>query len=327
MATELTELEIAIRHGDRTAFAAVVDRHRSELQVHCYRMVGSLQDAEDMLQETFLRAWSKRSTFEGRASFRAWLYRIATNACLDLIRNRGRVVSVDPNEADAPTEVTWLEPFPDSMLPEPDDPAAATVARETIELAYIAAIQHLPPRQRAVLLMRDAIGWSAKETAELLDMSVAAVNSALQRARATLSSRAIDRDNRTTSWQPTADERRLLGRFMDATERADMTAMATLLKEDAVFWMPPDPEVFVGRDTIIGSWTPFLTGPARIGDFKMVPTRCNNQLAAANYVRAPGEHTYERLSLDVLRFADGQIAEIVTFPESVFDDFGLPARL
>jgi RNA polymerase sigma-70 factor (ECF subfamily) len=326
MAGELSDIEVVIRAGDERAFTEIVDRHRRELQVHCYRMVGSLQDAEDMVQETLLRAWAKRSTFEGRSTLRAWLYRIATNACLDLIKRRKRVVTVDP-QAKAPTEVTWLEPFPDSMLPESDDPAAATVARETIELAYIAAIQHLPPRQRAILLLRDAIGWSAKETAALMEMSVAAVNSALQRARATLGERARDREELTTSWQPSAEERRLLARFMEATEGADMTAMAKILKEDAVFWMPPDPGVFVGRDVIVESWTPSLTGPARIGDFKMVPTRCNNQLAAANYVRAPGEESYERLSLDVLRIADGAIAEIVTFPHSVFDDFGLPERL
>ncbi len=325
MPPEFPDIDLAIRDDDLATFEIAVDRHRKELQVHCYRMVGSLQDAEDMLQETLLRAWDKRSTYEGRASFRAWLYRIATNACLDFIKRRRRVVPVDTNSS-APSEVAWLEPFPDSMLPAPDDPAAASVARETIELAYIAAIQHLPARQRAVLLLRDAIGWSAKETAELLGMSVAAANSALQRVRTTLSEQVGPREQRTTSWQPTTDERQLLARFMEATEQADMTAMAAVLKEDAVFWMPPDPGVFVGRDTLIDSWTPFLTGPARIGDFKMVPTRCNNQLAAANYVRAPGEETYERLSIDVLRIEDGQIAEVVTFPESVFDSFGLPER-
>jgi len=325
MTSGLSEIDIAIRDDDHSAFADVLDGHRRELQVHCYRMVGSLHDAEDMVQETFLRAWSNRSTYQGRSSFRAWIYSIATNACLDLIRRRRRVVAVDPHGW-VPAEVSWLEPFPDSMLPGSGDPAAATVARETIELAYIAAIQHLPPRQRAVLILRDAIGWSAKETAELLEMSVAAVNSALQRARATLGERARSREEQTTSWQPTAEERRLLARFMEATERADMTTMATLLKEDAVFWMPPDPGVFVGRDVIVESWTPSLIGPGRIGQFKMVPTRCNNQLAAANYVRAPGEETYERLSLDVLRIEGAEIAEIVTFPDTVFDDFGLPER-
>lgn len=326
MATELTDIDIAIRDGDQTAFTTIVDRHRRELHVHCYRMVGSLQDAEDMVQETFLRAWTKRETYEGRAPFRAWLYRIATNACLDLIKQQRRVVPVDPN-SEAPSEVSWLQPFPDSMLPEPDDPAATTVARETIELAYIAAIQHLPARQRAVLLLRDAVGWSAKETASLLETSVAAVNSALQRARATLTEQVTDREERTTSWQPTTEERRLLARFMDATERADMKAMAEVLREDAVFWMPPAPEVFVGRDAILESWTPVLVGETRFGDFKLVPTRCNNQLAAANYVRAAGEDFYERLAIDVLRIEGGQIAEVASFPGSLFDDLGLPTRI
>lgn len=162
--------------------------------------------------------------------------------------------------------------------------------------------------------------------AKLLEMSVPAANSALQRARSTLGKQVANREERTTSWQPTAEERRLLTRFMMATERADMTEMAELLKEDAVFWMPPDPGVFVGRDSIVESWTPALTGSARIGYFKMVPTRCNNQLAAANYVPAPGEESYERLSLDALRFEDGAIAEVITFPASVLDDFGLPER-
>lgn len=326
MATESTDIDAAIRDGNRDAFAEVADRHRRELQVHCYRMLGSLQDAEDVVQETFLRAWSKRDTYEGRATFRAWLYRIATNACLDLIKKKRRVVTVDP-QADMGGEVPWLEPFPDSMLPQGEDPAAATVARETIELAYIAAIQHLPARQRAVLLLRDAMGWSAKETADLLEMSVPAANSALQRARATLGDHARDRETRSVGWQPSDDERRLLTEFMEATEKADMDTMATLLKEDAIFSMPPEPGVFVGRDVLVDAWTPFLSGPARIGDFKMVPTRCNNQLAAANYVRAPGEQYYERLALDVLRVEDGEIAEIMTFPGSIFDAFGLPERL
>lgn len=323
MASELTDFDTAIRNGDRSTFDAAVDRHRKELQIHCYRMLGSLHDAEDMVQETFLRAWEKRSTFEGRSTLRAWLYSIATNASLDMIRRRRRVVPVDTSGA-APTEVAWLQPFPDSMLPAPDDPAAVSVARETIELAYIAAIQHLPGRQRAVLLLRDVVGWSAQETADLLETSVTAVNSALQRARATLGDKVTGREERTRSWQPSEEERRLLERFMDATERADMTAMAALLREDAVFWMPPDPSVFVGRDAIIESWTPFLTGPARIGEFKMLPTRCNHQMAAAAYLRAPGDAAYERLSLDVLRIEDEAIIEIVTFPNSVFDNFGLP---
>lgn len=324
MTSELSDIDIAIRDGDQSAFAGAVDRHRRELQVHCYRMLGSLQDSEDMVQETFLRAWAKREMYEARSSFRAWLYRIATNACLDVIKRKRRVVVVDPHETHA--EVPWLEPYPDALLPREPDPAAATVARETIELAYITAIQHLPPRQRAVLLLRDAMGWSAKETAGLLEMSVTAVNSALARARKRLGELETTREDRTTSWQPDVEERRLLDLFMKATEEADMGTMATLLKEDAIFSMPPEPEVFIGRDVIVENWTPFLTGPARIGDFKMVPTRCNNQVAAANYIRAPGETAFERLSLDVLRMVGGEIAEVVTFPHSVFDSFGLPER-
>lgn len=325
MTIELSDIDTAIRDGDHSGFTEVVEQHRRELQVHCYRMLGSFQDAEDMVQETFLRAWAKRHTYKGQSSFRAWLYRIATNACLDVIKRKGRVLSADP-QGDA-TEVSWLEPFPDAMLPGGEDPAAAVVARETIELAYITAIQHLPARQRAVLLLRDVMGWSAKQAAELMETSVPAVNSALQRARTTLGKVAGERQELTTKWQPSDEERRLLTRFMRATEKADLDTLAALLKEDAVFSMPPDPEVFVGRDVIIDSWTPFLTGPARIGEFKMVPTRCNNQLGAANYIRAPGESVFVRLALDVLRTEGDEIAEIVTFPASVFDAFGLPERL
>ena len=174
---------------DKTAFAAQLEPHRRELQIHCYRMLGSLDEAEDLVQETFLRAWRKRASYEGRASVRAWLYKIATNACLDLLaRNKRRVA---PSGAGAnPSEVPWLEPVPDRLLDEvastDDDPAAVVVAKETIELAYLVAIQHLPPRQRAALILRDVLGWSAKETAELLETSVASANSALQRARAAL---------------------------------------------------------------------------------------------------------------------------------------------
>src|SRR5215218_4508344 len=179
---------VAARTGDEAAFAALVEPHRRELQVHCYRMVGSLEDSEDLVQETFLRAWRRRTTFEGRSSFRAWLYRIATNACLDALQRTPRVVAAGAIQPLA--EVPWLQPFPDHLLEElptsDAEPEAEVVAKETIELAFIAAIQLLPPRQRAALICRDVLGWSAAESAALLDVTVPALNSALQRARATL---------------------------------------------------------------------------------------------------------------------------------------------
>ncbi|MGH2801339.1 MAG: RNA polymerase subunit sigma-70, partial [Thermoleophilaceae bacterium] len=196
---------------EESAFAALFERHRRELQVHCYRMLGSFEDSEDLVQETFLRAWRKRANFgsDGRSSFRAWLYRIATNACLDVLRSRPRRVlptHVEPAGDPAappspPADLPWLQPYPDRLLepisPVEDEPGAVVVARETIALAFIAAIQHLPPRQRAVLILRDVLGWSAKDAASLLEVSVSSVTSALQRARATLRDRLGER---RTEW-------------------------------------------------------------------------------------------------------------------------------
>src|ERR687895_631273 len=207
--------------GDQSAFAELVEPHRRELQVHCYRMLGSFEDSEDLVQETFLRAWRKRESFEGRWSFRAWLYRIATNACLDALEQRPRVASLHDG-AQPLAEIPWLQPYPDELLEgiatSDAEPDAEVVAKETIELAFIAAIQLLPPRQRAVLISRDVLGWSAAETAALLDVSVAAVNSALQRARATLKEHL---PRHRLDWAPDSDpsqeERELLQRYMDAS--------------------------------------------------------------------------------------------------------------
>jgi RNA polymerase sigma-70 factor, ECF subfamily len=247
---------------EQSAFATVVQRHRGELQVHCYRMLGSLEDAEDLVQETFLRAWRSRERFraDGRLSFRAWLYRIATNACLDVLRTRSRrVMPPDVVPAGDPTvlplppaDLPWLQPYPDRLLeyvtaPE-EEPGAVVVARETIELTFIAAIQHLPPRQRAVLLLRDVLGWSAKETALLLETSVVSANSALQRARATL---RHGLGETRTEWRSgselAAEERELLRRYIEAHERADVDALAALLREEARLTMPPHPTWFEGR--------------------------------------------------------------------------------
>ena len=316
--------------GDETAFAALVERHRRELQVHCYRMLGSFEDAEDTVQETFLRAWRRRETYAGRATFRAWLYRIATNACLDhLERDPRRPVPV----AGAPgcSEVPWLSPFPDRLLdqvaPEADEPAAVVVARETIELAFLVAVQHLPPRQRAVLMLRDVLGWPASETAELLGWSIASVNSAVQRARATLREHLPERRAEWTSPGAGEEERAVLQRFVEATEKADVAALGALLREDAIFSMPPEPGWFRGRDVIMASWGPVMVGPEAIGEFRLVPVAANRQPAAANYIRRPGTREFEALSVDVLRIEDGAIAEVTTFGPDTFPLFGLPAVL
>jgi RNA polymerase sigma-70 factor, ECF subfamily len=312
--------------GDQAAFAALVEPHRRELQVHCYRMLGSFTDAEDMVQEAFLRAWRRRDTYAGRSTFRAWLYRIATNVCLDHLerhpRQAGRGVG----------EVTWLQPFPDQLLeqaaPADAEPDAAVVARETIELAFLVAVQHLPPRQRAVLMLRDVLGWSATESAAVLEASVASVNSALQRSRATLREHLPRQRSEWSPAGPTEEERSVLQRFMAASERADMPALASLMREDAVFSMPPDPSVIRGRGMIIESWAPALSGSSEFGEFLLVPVWMNRQPAAANYVRRPGDTAFRGFAVDVLRVEDGLITDIVSFEHTaefpVFDLLDLP---
>jgi RNA polymerase sigma-70 factor, ECF subfamily len=326
---------------DEAAFAAGLERHRREIQVHCYRMLGSLEDSEDLVQETFLRAWRNRASFSGRgpSSFRAWLYRIATNACLDVLRTRSRRVlppqvaaAGDPAASPSPpADLPWLQPYPDRLLdpiaPAEDEPAAVVVARETIELAFLAAIQHLPPRQRAVLILREVLGWSAKDTASMLEASVASVNSALQRARATLRDHLPEQ---RTEWAPSSgpseDERELLRRYVDAHERADADALAELLREDALLTMPPHPTWYAGREAImVGVRQGF---EPEFGHLRSVVAAANTQPAAAHYLRAPGESEHRPLALDVLRIEGGRVAEIDSFlyPE-LFPAFGLPPSL
>ncbi|GAA5134456.1 RNA polymerase subunit sigma-70 [Pseudonocardia adelaidensis] len=315
----------AAQAGDQAAFAALAEPHRRELHVHCYRMLGSFTDAEDMVQETLLRAWRRRETYAGRSTFRAWLYRIATNACLDHLERH-------PRHPGSVGEVTWLQPFPDRLLEQaapPDaEPDAAVVARETIELAFLVAVQHLPPRQRAVLMLRDVLGWSAAESAAVLGASVASVNSALQRARATLREHLPRRRSDWSPAGPSEEERSVLRRFVDACERADMPALASLLREDAVFSMPPQPEVTRGRDAIVDLWGPALD-PSEFGELLLVPAWLNRQPAAANYLRRPGHQDFRALAVDVLRVEDGMITDVVSFEHTaafpVFDLLGLPA--
>jgi RNA polymerase sigma-70 factor, ECF subfamily len=318
-------------------FAALVGRHRGELRVHCYRMLGSFEDSEDLVQETFLRAWRSRASFkeDGPRSLRAWLYRIATNACLDVLRQRPRRIMphdvAPPGDPSAPPpdpiDLPWLQPYPDRLLaPAQDEPGAAVVARETIELAFVAAIQHLPPRQRAALILRDVLGWSAKETAALLEISVVAANSALQRARATLRERLGER---RTEWgrstELNEEERELLRRYVEAHERADVEQLGELLRADARLTMPPHPIWYAGRDAImIAAQQGF---DPEFGHLHAVATGANRQPAVAYYLRSPGASDYLPLALDVLRVEGGGIAEITSFvfPE-LFPAFGLPAR-
>ncbi|GAA4451844.1 sigma-70 family RNA polymerase sigma factor [Phytohabitans houttuyneae] len=325
--------------GEESAFAELVERHRRELRVHCYRMLGSYDEAEDLVQETFLRAWKGRDGFAGRSSLRAWLYRIATNACLDTLRGRGRRVlpqDLGPPsgpDADLPprADIPWLQPFPDRAAPVEAEPDSVAVTRETMELAFLVAIQHLPPRQRATLILRDVLGWSAKEAASALDASVASTNSALQRARATLREHLPEhRLEWTHPLGPTEEELAVVRRYVEAVERADLDALADLMAEDIRAVMPPWPMWFAGRDTVLAtlraSWDPAL--PYYIGRFRVVPVAANGMPAVASYVCAPGDDTYKAFAIGVLRVADGRIAEISAFHDTgLFAAFGLPDSL
>ncbi|WP_344933339.1 RNA polymerase subunit sigma-70 [Sphaerisporangium flaviroseum] len=337
MANDDAAAAAAVRAGDESAFASLVERHRRELRVHCYRMLGAFADSEDLVQETFLRAWRSRGGFEARSTFRAWLYRIATNACLDVLAQRPRRVlpyDVAPAAGSGtalplPMDGPWLEPCPDHLLsgavPADQAPDAVLVAKETIELAFLAAIQHLPPRQRAVLIMRDVLGWSASDTAGSLDLSVAAVKSALQRARSTLR-RHLPRSR--LEWGSvagaTAEERVLLRRYVDAHRRGDGDALAALLSEDVRVSFPPLPLWVDGRDSFIAGSKEF----ADAGEYRYVETGANLQPAAAVYLRRPSDTVFRLLALEVLRIEKGRIAEIVDFNDpAVLAAFGLAPAL
>ena len=311
-------------------FAQRVNRHKRELHVHCYRMLGSFEEAEDLVQETFLRAWRHREQYDDEAGgghFRAWLYRIATNACLDHIRRKGRRAE----EVGSFAEIPWLQPYPDRLLdevaPRDDEPDAVVVARETIELGFLALIQILPARQRAVLILRDVLEFSAQETADALETSVASVNSALQRARATLGDRA---PAPRAEWSGDAElserERELLQGFIETHERGDHAAAVKLMAEDIRVTMPPAPMVYDG----IASLRPLFVRAFEsedAGEWRLVPTRLNRMPAAASYHRAPGAREFTPFKLDVLRVRDGAIAEITTFGAALFPELGLPEAL
>jgi RNA polymerase sigma-70 factor (TIGR02960 family) len=307
---------------DEATFHQLSERHRRELHVHCYRMLGNFEEAEDLVQETYLRAWRRRESFQGGPLMRAWLYRIATNACLDAMRQSKRRVASMNSFA----EIPWIQPYPDHLLdeiaPSEEQPDVKVVAKETIELSYLAVIQLLPPRQRAVLILRDVLDWSASETAAALDMTVAAANSALQRAHATLDERLPARE--ASPADASVDERALLDRLIDAHERADVAAAVALMRDDVRITMPPRPWLFEGLDVV----RPMLEeGLGAEGVWRLVLTRANRMPAAASYLRAWDDTEFRAFKIDVIRLEGGLVAELTTFGSELFEAFGLPPTL
>jgi RNA polymerase sigma-70 factor (TIGR02960 family) len=321
--------------GDEEAFRELTDPHRRELQVHCYRILGSMQDAEDVLQETLLAAWRGLERFEERASLRAWLYRIATNRCLNALRDAGRRPPLDlPFDPPEPTRVgepTWLEPYPDVLLDGIIDaspgPAARYETRETVELAFIAALQHLPPRQRAALVLRDVLGFRAAEVADVLDSSVESVKGALKRARATLEQRLPPADRDRSPLPDSPDERDLVRRFADAWQADDINGIVALLTEDAWLTMPPSTLEYQGRSAIAS----FLRENAawRHGQrYRLVPTRANTQPAFATYRTDPHAPIAHATGVVVLTLEGERIAAITQFLDtSILSRFGFPRTL
>jgi RNA polymerase sigma-70 factor (ECF subfamily) len=351
------------RRGDELAFGRLVDPHRGELHAHCYRMLGSVHDAEDALQDALLRAWRGLERFEGRSSLRSWLYTIATNACLDQIARRGkRVLPIDYGPATDPhvgpgeplVESVWIEPYPDERLGVEDGfaaPEASYELRESVELAFIAALQHLPATQRAVLVLREVLGFSAKEVAESLKTTVASVNSALQRARAAVDERVGEQSQQATLRALGEDSvRELVERYVDAWERCDIEAFAAMLAEDATFAMPPLASWYSGRDAIAGWATGWpLSGAWR---WRALRTTANGQQALGFYAWNAEEESYRPFALNVLSLRGRQVSDVTAFiarsaeprdrevferypdepldeakVDDVFARFGLPARL
>jgi RNA polymerase sigma-70 factor, ECF subfamily len=331
------DLLAASRGGDEDAFRRIVEHHRGGLHAHCYRMLGSRHDAEDMLQETFLRAWRALPEFRGHSSLNTWLYRIATNACLDAIARRPkRVLPSDYGPATNPldpgeplVESVWIEPYPDETLGVEDGyaaPEARYERREAVELAFIAALQHLPATQRAVLILREVLGFSAREVAESLETTVASVNSALQRARKSVADRLPEQSQQATV-RSLGDERvrELVEAYIDAWGRGDVDALRALLAEDAVFSMPPWASWWRGGETIAG----FAKDAVEIcATTKTVPLRANGQSAIAYYSEDKETGRFLASAIDVLTFEGTRIKEITAFvTPQAFSSFGLPPEL
>lgn len=318
---------IAAAHSDDAAqFALITERYRRELQVHCYRMLANYDDAQDMTQETFLRVWNKRESFKGHAALRTWLYRIATNACLDFLDKRNDRIPVPADTPGAGSEVRYLQPYPDRMLPE-----ESVVARETIELALIVAVQHLPPRQRAVFIVRDVLGWPASKAADALELTVASVTSALQRARMTMREQLPDR---RLDWRSPAthelsdDERGVVKSYMDAHERNDLDGLTALLRDDLRFAMLPEPGTLTvtAKDAVDG-WVSGGLFQRGHDDWRGIATTVNRMPAAVLYLRTPDDPEYRLFAIAVLHIVDGKIAELTGFDATDKPWLGLPATL
>jgi RNA polymerase sigma-70 factor, ECF subfamily len=327
-----------VRNGDREAFGRLVEPYRRELHAHCYRMLGSYADAEDALQETLLRAWRGLPLFEGRSSLRSWLYRIATNACLRAIERRPRRVlpidytsASDPHDglADPVSEPVWLEPYPDANLglEGPAGPDARYEQREAVELAFIAALQHLPARQRAVLILRDVLGFSARETAAVLETTPVSIDSALQRAHKTVQERLPSQTQQQTLRLIGDDElSRIVGRYVDAWERNDVDAVVAMLAEDARMAMPPLPSWYGGRDQVAA----FLRGYALADSkrWRLLPTSANGQPALAGYLWEAQTGAFLPYCLYVLTLRGRRVQEITAFVTlETFQYFGLPESI
>jgi RNA polymerase sigma-70 factor, ECF subfamily len=337
------------RAGDEDAYRRLVEPHRTELHAHCYRMLGSFHDAEDAVQDSLLRAWRGLANFEGRSSFRSWLYKIATNTCLSVIARRPKRVlpidygpAFDPNDGpdDPLVESVWLEPYPDERLGLEDGyaaPEARYEQRESVELAFIAALQHLPATQRAVLLLRDVLGFSAREVAGSLETTVPSVNGALRRARKAVAERLPDQSQQATLRSlGDAGLQAVVERYTDAWERGDVDAILALLADDATFAMPPHRTWYRGRNAIAG----FLTGSALSVRWRFVPARANGQLAFGTYGWDAHQSSYVALGLDVLNLHGTRVTAITAFvtpatrgrdeerlAADLFRRFGLPDRL
>lgn len=326
--------EVDGRFDSRDAFLADAQRYRRELQAHCYRMTGSVHDAEDLVQETFLRAWKSYDRFEGKSSVRTWLYRIATNTCLTALEGKQRrplpsglgTQSSDPHtEIQERHEIPWLEPLPDGE--DPADPQAVVGTRESVRLAFVAALQHLSPRQRAVLVLRDVLQWRAAEVADAVGSSTAAVNSLLQRARAQLDAVGPSADQ-PLSTPDSPEARELLTRYISAFEAYDIDALEKLFTDDAIWEMPPFDDSWYVGPAAIGALSRDKCPAEGPGDMRFRSTTANGQPAAAMYLRNPQTGVHEAFQLHVMDVTGAGIAHVVAFMDPrLFEKFGLPGRL